>query len=71
MMTQALRAQVMAKRPKWCIRSAPVQPGAVGMLVASCPPGIARTPDEALDWYRRRRPHGAKWADLLAFPADD
>jgi hypothetical protein len=66
-MTAAMKAAILTRRPKWCIRSVPR--GGEGMLVASCPPGIARTPEEALDWYRLHKPLAAKWHDLRAFPA--
>lgn len=67
-MTAAMKAAVMAPKPKWVIRSIPRHAGD-GELVASCPAGLAATPDEALDWYRRHKPMAAKWFDLRAFPA--
>ena len=67
-MTSAIRESVLVKRPKWAIRSIP-RVDADGILVASCPPGIAATADEAIDWYKRHKPHAAKWHDLRAFPA--
>ena len=67
-MTAAMKARVMAPKPRWRIRSVPRH--GEGALVASCPAGIASTPEEAIAWYRRFQPRIARnFCNLRAFPA--
>lgn len=60
----AARAHLLTRKPGWSIRAV----YRAGELVASLPPGLAATAEEAITWYRRFRHLPAGAETVRAFP---